>query len=47
MTNPGNLPDEDALTLKKIRAGCPELDAVTGHIRVLPLVAWSRDPIRS
>lgn len=33
MTNPGNLPDEDALALKEIRAGCPELDAVTQHVR--------------
>ncbi|MGV4926600.1 ISL3 family transposase [Streptomyces sp. BHT-5-2] len=32
-TNPGNLPDEDALALKEIRAGCPELDAVTQHVR--------------
>ncbi|MFJ1752894.1 transposase [Kitasatospora sp. NPDC088134] len=33
MTNPGNLTDEDTLTLKEIRAGCPELDAVTDHVR--------------
>ncbi|WP_369228721.1 ISL3 family transposase (plasmid) [Streptomyces sp. R39] len=33
MTKPGNLSDEDALALKEIRAGCPELDAVTGHVR--------------
>ncbi|MGW6799406.1 ISL3 family transposase [Streptomyces sp. NPDC055039] len=33
MTNPGNLLDEDALALKEIRAGCPELDAVTQHVR--------------
>ncbi|MFF4429700.1 hypothetical protein ACFYZ4_11090 [Streptomyces sp. NPDC001513] len=33
MTHPGNLPDEDTLTLKEIRAGCPELDAVTDHVR--------------
>ncbi|MFG2732911.1 ISL3 family transposase [Streptomyces canus] len=33
MTNPGNFPDEDALALKEIRAGCPELDAVTQHVR--------------
>ncbi|MFE3526389.1 hypothetical protein ACFXOD_33205 [Streptomyces sp. NPDC059161] len=33
MTNPGNLSDEDALALKEIRAGCPELDAATGHVR--------------
>ena len=32
-TNPGNLPDEDTLSLKEIRAGCPELDAVTDHVR--------------
>ncbi|MEV6552872.1 transposase [Streptomyces sp. NPDC051597] len=33
MTNPGNLTDEGAFTLKEIRAGCPALDAVTDHIR--------------
>ncbi|MGW6356342.1 ISL3 family transposase [Streptomyces sp. NPDC055092] len=33
MTNPGNLLDEDAFVLKEIRAGCPELDAVTRHVR--------------
>jgi transposase len=33
MTNPDNLPDEDALTLKEIRVGCPELDATTRHVR--------------
>ncbi|MBB5110022.1 transposase [Streptomyces spectabilis] len=33
MTNPGNLPDEDAQELKEIRAGCPELDATTRHVR--------------
>ncbi|MFI9781374.1 ISL3 family transposase [Streptomyces sp. NPDC051956] len=33
MTNPGNLPDEDALALKEILASCPELDAVTRHVR--------------
>jgi transposase len=32
-TNPDNLPDEDALTLKEIRVGCPELDATTRHVR--------------
>jgi transposase len=33
MTNPGNLTDEDSLVLKEIRAGCPELDALTDHVR--------------
>ncbi|WP_274919564.1 hypothetical protein [Streptomyces sp. WZ-12] len=33
MTNPGSLPDEDALALKEISAGCPELDAATQHVR--------------
>ncbi|MET8208378.1 ISL3 family transposase [Streptomyces sp. NPDC005373] len=33
MTNPGNLPDEDTLALKEVRTGCPELDAVTRHVR--------------
>jgi transposase len=33
MTNPGNLLDEDALSLKEIRVGCPELNAVTDHAR--------------
>ncbi len=33
MTNPGNLSAEDALALKEIRAGCPELDAVSQHVR--------------
>ncbi|WP_102922622.1 hypothetical protein [Streptomyces noursei] len=33
MTNPGNLLDEDALALKEICAGRPELDAVTQHVR--------------
>lgn len=33
MTNPGNLPDADALSLKEIRVGCPERDAVTDHVR--------------
>ncbi|MCY0929395.1 hypothetical protein OTB20_24980 [Streptomyces sp. H27-H1] len=28
-----DLTDEDALALKEIRAGCPELDAVTDHVR--------------
>ncbi|MET8414809.1 ISL3 family transposase [Streptomyces sp. NPDC005134] len=32
-TNPSNLPDEDTLSLKEIRVGCPELDAVTDHVR--------------
>lgn len=33
MTNPGHLTDEDSLVLKEIRAVCPELDAVTDHVR--------------
>jgi uncharacterized protein YPO0396 len=33
MTNPGNLTDEDRLALKEIRAGSPEIDAVTDHVR--------------
>lgn len=33
MTNPGNLLDEDTLALKEIRASCPELDALTLHVR--------------
>lgn len=33
MTNPGSLPNEDALSLKEVRAGCPELDAITDHVR--------------
>jgi transposase len=33
MTNPGNLADEDATDLKRIRAVCPELEAVTGYVR--------------
>ncbi|MFJ1610418.1 ISL3 family transposase [Streptomyces sp. NPDC088253] len=33
MTNPGNLLAEDALSLKEIRVGCPELNAVTDHAR--------------
>ncbi|WP_143138430.1 transposase [Streptomyces mirabilis] len=33
MTNPGNLLDDDALSLKEIRVGCPELNAVTDHAR--------------
>jgi transposase len=33
MTNPGDLSADDALGLKAIRAACPELEAVTGHVR--------------
>ncbi|WP_442812356.1 ISL3 family transposase [Streptomyces sp. NBC_01788] len=33
MTDPGNLTADDATDLKEIRAGCPELDAVTHHVR--------------
>ncbi|MEN1882461.1 hypothetical protein [Streptomyces mirabilis] len=36
MTNPDNLPDGDTLSLKEIRAGCPELDAVTDHVATSP-----------
>ncbi|MER7842004.1 ISL3 family transposase [Streptomyces sp. NPDC096040] len=33
MTEPGNLTADDAANLKEIRTGCPELDAVTRHVR--------------
>ncbi|MFE7837062.1 transposase [Streptomyces sp. NPDC057474] len=33
MTDPGNLAAHDAADLKKIRTNCPELDAVTHHVR--------------
>ncbi len=33
MTVPGNLTADDAADLKEIRAGCPELDAATYHVR--------------
>ncbi|GAA3500168.1 ISL3 family transposase [Streptomyces prasinosporus] len=33
MTDPGNLTADDATDLKEIRTGCPELDAVTHHVR--------------
>lgn len=33
MTDPGNLTVDDAADLKEIRTGCPELDAVTHHVR--------------
>ncbi len=33
MTDPGNLTADDAADLKEIRTGCPELDAVTHHVR--------------
>jgi transposase len=33
MSNPDNLGDEDKTQLKKILARCPELDAVTKHVR--------------
>jgi hypothetical protein len=33
MTDPDQLPDEDAVALKQIRAGCPGLDAVVGYVR--------------
>jgi hypothetical protein len=33
MTDPGHLTVDDAADLKEVRAGCPELDAVTRHVR--------------
>jgi transposase len=33
MTNPGHLAEADAAELKEIRATCPHLDAVAGHVR--------------
>jgi transposase len=33
MTDPGNLTTGDAADLKEIRTSCPELDAVTHHVR--------------
>ncbi|MGW3108454.1 ISL3 family transposase [Streptomyces sp. NPDC001100] len=33
MTDPGNLTAHDAADLKEIRTNCPELDAVTHHVR--------------
>jgi transposase len=33
MTDPGNLTADDAADLKEIQAGCPELNAVTHHVR--------------
>ncbi|MFE0646299.1 ISL3 family transposase [Streptomyces sp. NPDC058877] len=33
MTDPGNLTADDAADLKEIRTSCPELDAVTHHVR--------------
>ena len=33
MTAPGNLTADDAAGLKEIRTSCPELDAVTNHVR--------------
>ncbi|MFJ7280936.1 ISL3 family transposase [Kitasatospora sp. NPDC098663] len=33
MTDPGSLTADDAADLKEIRANCPELDAVTHHVR--------------
>ncbi|MFF4864480.1 ISL3 family transposase [Streptomyces sp. NPDC001231] len=33
MTDPGNLTADDATDLKEIRTRCPELDAVTHHVR--------------
>ncbi len=33
MTDPGNLTADDAAHLKEIRTSCPELDAVTHHVR--------------
>ncbi|MBT3150001.1 hypothetical protein HTV45_03605 [Streptomyces sp. CHD11] len=33
MTDPGNLTAQDAADLKELRTNCPELDAVTHHVR--------------
>ncbi|WBP92084.1 ISL3 family transposase [Kitasatospora cathayae] len=33
MSDPANLTADDAVDLKEIRAGCPELDAVAHHVR--------------
>ena len=33
MSHPDNLRPDDAVTLKEIRAACPELDAITRHVR--------------
>ncbi|MEV5776731.1 transposase [Streptomyces antimycoticus] len=33
MTDPGNLTADDAADLKEVRTSCPELDAVTHHVR--------------
>ncbi|MFD7342049.1 ISL3 family transposase [Streptomyces violascens] len=33
MTNPGHLPEADAVELKELRTACPELDAATRHVR--------------
>ncbi|MFF2819599.1 ISL3 family transposase [Kitasatospora cineracea] len=33
LTHPDTLPEGDGLKLKSVVAGCPELDALTGHVR--------------
>ncbi|MBZ6476503.1 transposase [Streptomyces griseocarneus] len=33
MTHPDTLPESERLKLKAVLAGCPELDALTGHVR--------------
>ncbi|MFF4794283.1 transposase [Streptomyces sp. NPDC001276] len=33
LTHPDTLPENERLKLKSILAGCPELDALTGHVR--------------
>ncbi|MGW5665339.1 ISL3 family transposase [Streptomyces sp. NPDC003758] len=34
LTHPDTLPESEHLKLKSVLAGCPELDALTGHVRV-------------
>nr|WP_261988219.1 transposase [Streptomyces sp. gb1(2016)] len=33
LTHPDTLPESERLKLKAVLAGCPELDALTGHVR--------------
>ncbi|MFF4321204.1 transposase [Streptomyces sp. NPDC001568] len=33
MTHPDALPEKERLKLKSVLAGCPELDALAGHVR--------------
>jgi transposase len=33
LTHPDTLPESERLKLKSVLAGCPELDALTGHVR--------------